>query len=395
MFPLLITVYRLLARRFCPSTPTGHVPRAPIAMSRPTLYIAITNHGFGHATRAAAIADTIQKLCPDILLILATTAPRWLLASYIEGDFIHRPVAFDVGVVQGDSLTMDKAATLEKLQEIRAKQDRIIANEVNFLRQNRVGLILADIPPLATMIAKAAGIPCWMVGNFGWDFIYRAWGEAFFEMADWIAAYFGQCDRLFRLPLHEPMRAFPHITDVGFTGGTPRFDADTLHTALYPADRPIAPIEKTVLLTFGGLGLDQIPYHNLQNFPDWQFFSFGAAGPDLPNLIKITDHRYRPVDLMPLCGRVLSKPGYSTFSEACRLGTPIVSITREDFAESPVLLQGIQSVVPHQILDPADFFQSDWDFLHQPLTPPQASASGKPVAIDGNEAIAQAVINYL
>jgi hypothetical protein len=358
-------------------------------MPQPILYIAITNHGFGHATRAAAIANTVQKLCPDLLLILATTAPRWLLESYIEGDFIHRPVAYDVGVVQSDSLTMDRTATLEKLTEIQAKQDRIIAHEVNFLHQNRVGLILADIPPLAAKIAQAANIPCWMLGNFGWDFIYRAWGEEFFPVSDWIADCFSQCDRLFRLPLHEPMAAFPNKTEVGFTGGYPRFSVEALHTALYPGE-PVPP-DHTVLLTFGGLGLDQIPYDNLRQFPDWQFLTFAANAPDLPNLIKLTNHQYRPVDLMPLCGRVLSKPGYSTFSEACRLGIPIVSLTRDDFAEAAVLLEGIQSVVPHTIITPDEFYSDDWGFLRQPLEPRKQSA---PIAINGNEAIAQAVIDF-
>jgi len=142
-------------------------------MSRPILYFAITNHGFGHAVRAASVAAALQKLCPEILLILVTTVPRWLLDTYIPGDFIHRQRAFDVGVIQSDSLTMDKQATLEKLQQIRSAQNSIIAGEVNFIRTNKVSLILADIPPLAANIGQAAGVPCWMMGNFGWDFIYR------------------------------------------------------------------------------------------------------------------------------------------------------------------------------------------------------------------------------
>lgn len=80
---------------------------------RPILYLAITNHGFGHATRAASVAAEIQRLCPDVLLILVTTAPRWLLEGYISGDFILRPRAYDIGVIQTDSITMDKAATLK------------------------------------------------------------------------------------------------------------------------------------------------------------------------------------------------------------------------------------------------------------------------------------------
>lgn len=357
-------------------------------MAQPILYVAITNHGFGHATRTASVVSTIKALCPDILVILATTAPHWLLESYIQGDFIHRPRGFDVGVIQSDSITMDKAATLDRLQHIRQKSRSIIASEVNFLRQNRVGLVLADIPPLAVAIAHAADLPCWMMSNFGWDFIYRAWGDEFIEMADWIGAQFAQCDRLFRLPFHEPMSAFPQITDVGLTGGVPHHDADELRTKF----QLTAPPERTVLLTFGGLGLHQIPYHNLLQYPDWQFITFDPQAPDLPHLCKVGDRRYRPVDFMPLCGRVVSKPGYSTFAEACRLGIPIISVERDDFAEAPLLLTGIQNQNHHQILPPATFFEGNWQFLQAPLTPPRQT---QPLNTQGNEAIAEVVIRYL
>jgi hypothetical protein len=357
-------------------------------MPQPILYLAVTSHGFGHAVRASSVAATIKQLCPDILLILVTTAPRWLLESYIQGDFIHRLRAFDVGVIQSDSLTMNKAATLEKMQQIRAAQNSMIASEANFIRNNRVGLILADIPPLAAPIAKAAGIPAWMMGNFGWDFIYRDWGEEFQEIADWISESYQQCDRLFRLPMYEPMSSFPNITDVGLTGGTPHYS----ETQLRETFNLKAPREQTILLSFGGLGLQQIPYQNLQQFPDWQFITFDRGSPDLPNLLKVTGDRYRPVDFMPLCGRVISKPGYSTFAEAMRLRVPLVSLTREDFAESPLLLQGIQDYAHHQIITPEEFLQSNWEFLHQSPNPPRQATS---LPTDGTEAIARAVINYL
>lgn len=356
-------------------------------MPQPILYVAITDHGFGHATRTAAIVARIQQLCPEMLLVLVTTAPRWLLDSYIEGDFIHRPRALDVGVVQTDSLTMDKAATLEKLQRIRAQERSLIAGEVNFIKQNRVGLVLADIPPIAAKIARAAGVTCWMASNFGWDFVYRPWGGAFEEISDWIGDCFRQCDRLFRLPFHEPMSAFPVIEDVGLTGGTPRYSVEELRSDF----NLTAPSDRTALLTFGGLGLAQIPYHNLQQFPEWQFISFDRDAPDLPNLLRITDRHYRPVDLMPLCSRVISKPGYGTFAEACRLGVPIISITRDDFAEAQALLTGIQVHAHHRILPPAEFFEGDWQFLLEPLHPPTQSS---PLSLDGNDTIAHAVTDY-
>lgn len=369
--------------------------------ARPTLYVAITNHGFGHVTRTASVVAAIQARCPELLPILVTTAPRWLLAAYAGEDFIHRPRSLDVGVVQSDSLNMDRAATLAKLKEIRTRQAAIVAAEVAFIQQNRVSLVLADIPPLAAVIARQAGVPCWMVSNFGWDFIYRDWGEEFSAIADWISDCYHQCDRLFRLPFHEPMTAFPHKLDVGLTGGTPHYDPAFLRQVLGLTTPPA----QTVLLTFGGLGLQQIPYAGLVAFPDWQFLTFDPQAPDLPNVIalrrpamqtqlsELALQHLRPVDLMPLCGRVVSKPGFSTFSEACRLSVPIVTLTRDDFAEAALLIAGIQDYAYHQILTPDTFHQGTWEFLHQPPQPPRQGRAA--IAKDGTETIAQAVVDTL
>ncbi|NMG60741.1 glycosyl transferase [Geitlerinema sp. P-1104] len=356
-------------------------------MSRPVLYFAVTNHGFGHAVRAASVAATIQRLNPEILIAMVTTAPRWLLDSYIPGDYLYRPRALDVGVIQADSLNMDKTTTLEKLRDIQRRHHDIIAGEVNFIKLNRAGLVLADIPPLAAKIAHYAGVPGWMMSNFGWDFIYRPWGGEFVEIADWIGECFRACDRLFRLPLHEPMSAFTNISDVGLTGGTPKYSEAQLRQTFSLT----APREKTILLTFGGLGLQALPYHRLRDFPDWQFLTFDRNAPDLPNLRKILDTAYRPVDVMPLCDRVVSKPGYSTFAEALRLDVPLVSVTREGFAEAQILLDGIQEWGQHQIIPHQDFFAGDWQFLRESPNPPKQATK---LPKDGNEAIAQAVVDF-
>ena len=361
-------------------------------MPQPILYVAITNHGFGHTTRSSALVDELQHRCPDLKVIVASTAPQWLINSYIRADYIYRPRAFDIGVIQSDSVTMDKAATLEKLQHIRQSQDEMIREEAEFLKQQGVGLVIGDIPPLATKIAHAAGVPCWMVSNFGWDFIYRDWGDeldgAFVEMTDWIADCFSECDRLFRLPFAEAMSAFKTIEDVGLTAGSPRYDNDELRQKFGIT----APKEKTVLLTFGGLGLAEVPYDALRERTDWQFITFDHQPPsDLPNLLKITDRTYRPVDFMPLCGQIVSKPGYSTFAEACRVEVPITSVERHGFAEAPVLTKGIQDHAHHKILKLDELYAGDWGFLDTPFNPPQTNQTFRK---DGNKAIAQAILQY-
>ena len=356
-------------------------------MFQPAIYIAVTSHGFGHAVRAATVAEKLQQLRPDLKIFLVTVAPQWLLECYVQQDYVYRQRVFDVGVIQSDSLTMDKEATLAKMQSIIAAEKSIIREEADFIRQNGVGLVLADVPALAVPIAHAAGVPCWMMSNFGWDFIYRDWGKEFESVVQWIEQYYNQCDRLFRLPLAEPMSVFPSITDVGLTGSTPRY-SDAELKQKFQLTKPKA---KTVLLTFGGLGLQAIPYGNLERFADWQFITFDRNAPDLPNLLKIAESKLRPLDFMPICGKVVSKPGYSTFSEALCCDLPIVSLTRQEFAEAPVLLEAIQNYSQHQIIETAEFFRGDWDFLNREMIAPRKQAR---LAKDGATQIAQEISDY-
>ncbi len=353
-----------------------------------SLYIAITNHGFGHAARTASIVGQLQRLMPSIELIIVTTAPRWLLECYIDGDFIHRQLGFDVGVVQTDSLKMDLDTTLDRWNDIIDRQDEIVAREVAFCREHDVNLIFADAPPLATAIAQKLGVPCWMSSNFGWDFIYRDWGGEFIRIADWIGELYGKCDRLFRVPLHESMDRFPQIEDVGLTGGDPKYPLAELRSKFELARSQ----KQTILLTFGGLSLDAIPYQNISQFPDWLFITLDLNAPELPNLVKVTDRKFRPVDFMPLCDRVVSKPGYSTYAEALKLQIPIISLTRSGFAESEIILNGMQDYGYHQVISPDTFFADNWDFLDRPIQPPRINHKLK---IDGNLSIANSIIDYL
>ena len=351
------------------------------------LYVAATAHGFGHVTRLAAVVNTLRRQDAQILPIWVTPAPAWLLQRYGEGEFVHRPRGLDVGVVQPDGLQADLPATLAALKAFQAGAADLIREEAEFIRSQGVPLILADVPPIATAIAEAAGIPCWMASNFGWDFIYQDYGPQFQPLVAWIRELYGRCQRLFRLPFAEPMAAFPHQEAVGLTGSDPRYSGEEVARRLgLERERP------TVLLTFGGLGLQGLPYERLADFPDWQFLTFDPKAPALPNLQILDGQVWRPVDVMPLCRWVVSKPGYGTLAEALRCGTPMACVNRSGFAESPLLVEGLRRYGWHRILSPEEFFAGSWDFLRDPPYPPQASEK---LDWGGNEAIAGAIAAFL
>ncbi len=335
----------------------------------PGLYVAISPHGFGHTTRTCSILAAVQSLIPDLPITIATTAPQWLIDSYLLRPYHYRPVALDIGVVQADGLQMDKLATLAKLKELIDRQVDIVSREGEYIKSQGIELVFADMPPLGVSIARSGGVPCWISSNFGWDLIYQEWLTElpeFQPIVDWVQELYSQADLLLRQPFCEEMPAFKQKIDVGLTGGTPKSSPTELREKL-----GLDPNRGVVLLSFGGLGLQAIPYHNVQRYPQFQFLTFADTAPQFDNLKVVSGRQIRPVDIMPLCHAVITKPGYSTIAEACRLGVNILCLTRSGFAEAAYLLQGVENYMNHQIISPEDFYEGDWHFLDLPFTPPK------------------------
>ncbi len=351
------------------------------------VYVAVTAHGFGHITRTAAVIQTLIKLDPEVLPIFVTSAPTWLLDKYLTGEYLHRPRKLDIGVIQQDSLGMDLSQTQRDLEDLRLRSAVIIRSEVEFIQLNRVRLVFGDIPPLAVAIAHAAGIPCWMEGNFGWDFIYADFGMAFEGSVTWIRDLYRQCDRLFQLPFSEPMSIFPERQMTGLTGGDPVLDPVQVREKL-----GLDPTQTPTLLSFGGYGLKAFPYDRLAEHAQQVFISLDPQAPAVSNLIRLDGRQWRPVDLMPVCADIWTKPGYGTLSEAMRVGIPITCLTRSGFREADLLLKGLQDHSLHKVIEADSFFQDPWEFVTQPYQDPRQP---DPLAQDGNQVIAMALLDYL
>jgi hypothetical protein len=101
------------------------------------VYVAITNHGFGHATRATSVAATVKQLAPETDIILATTAPPWLLESYFDASFTLRANALDIGVLQADSLTMDKARPCQPSKRFKPSKRSWLSKKRHFSSRKR------------------------------------------------------------------------------------------------------------------------------------------------------------------------------------------------------------------------------------------------------------------
>src|SRR4051812_29814728 len=129
----------------------------------------VSGHGFGHARRAMEVIKAVLARSPDAVSTVRTSAAPKLFEPLPPACVERSDI--DVGMVERSTLAIDAKGTLHRLVKLCADADRLVAEEVRAVRQLRPDVILADVPFLAGEVAAAAGVPCFAVSNFTWDWI--------------------------------------------------------------------------------------------------------------------------------------------------------------------------------------------------------------------------------
>lgn len=331
------------------------------------VYACISSHGFGHAARTASVLCELARLHPDCRLVLSTAVdPGFLKLAMGEIPYELRPCRWDVGMLQADALVLDPEGTLAALEALERALPPQVEEEARWLEtQSKRPLILADVPPGAARLALRLCCPLIWLASFGWDAIYGPLGEAFAPWTEQALALYRQGDLLLRCPLSLPMPWNLPSVDLGITSSTPRFDpAEVARRLDLPADR-----ERCVLISFGGLGMAMDPGW-LALWPDHVFVGVDPRVREAPNG-RLLPPDLRPLDVMPLAARMLTKPGYSTFCEALAQGVGLHVVRRRGFAEAPVLEKALREEGWHRLLEEEDFRRGAWQ-LDQPLLAPRA-----------------------
>lgn len=331
------------------------------------LYACVSSHGYGHAARTCAVLGQLAALVPDCRLVLSTAVnPGFLKLAMGDTPFELRPCRWDVGVLQADALSLDLDGTLSALDTLHSRLPSQVESEALWLKsQGCHPLILADVPPAAAQLADRLRCPLIWLASFGWDSIYRPLGEAFAPWADQALRDYQRGDLLLHCPLSLPMDWRIPKVDVGFTSSSPRGDLAAVAERLnLPADR-----ERCVLITFGGLGMEVDPQW-LDLWPQHVFVGVDPRLAEAPNG-RLLPPDLRPLDVMPLAARMITKPGYSSFCEAFQQGVGLHVVRREGFAEAPVLERGLKEEGWYRLLEEDAFRCGAWE-LDQPLLPPRA-----------------------
>ena len=311
----------------------------------------ITGHGYGHAVRSNQVIRALQHAAPDLHVHVRTTAPEWLFQDS------KRPVSYsrqlmDIGIVQSNSLVMDLEATLHECQNHRQRMPSLIEQEAKFITEQRIELVIGDIPPVCFEIAAQAGIPSVAVTNFTWDVIYRAYATehpALYPLIEEMTRFYRKATLALTLPYPCAMSMFMRQEAIPWIS---RASALTRKQARAAFGLPSNGI--IVLLSFGGLGLDDLPRLRLSELSDFSFVSTGPVEFRQDNLLVFSMAQRCYVDLLRAVDAVVTKPGYGIVADVLAHRLPVLYTERGEFPEYPCLVKALTEIATAEFIPQAD-----------------------------------------
>lgn len=319
----------------------------------------ISGHGFGHSVRIQEVMKILYKRDPYIRLIVKTDAPRWLFEQNISFPFIYEHMKPDVGVIQKDSLHVNRKLTLKKYSDFIKLSKPLLELELPYLRKLECDLIISDIPPFAFKLSSMAGIPSIGIGNFGWDWIYEDFIQEYPDyqyIVPEIQDSYSKCTLLLRLPFYGDMKAFPRIKDIPLITRKFSTEPNILRDRLGLPKK-----EKIVFLSFGGFDMNLIPDDALKKlYGKYFFISFIKLPSTLPNVLTIPREGFYHEDLVNLADIVMTKPGYGIVSECIAHKTPILYTSRGPFPEYEKLVEGLNDYATARFIPRDNFLKGNW-----------------------------------
>ncbi|MBI3300177.1 MAG: hypothetical protein HYZ75_18575 [Elusimicrobia bacterium] len=360
-------------------------------MAAPLVVYYVTDHGYGHATRAAAVAAALERRGARVAL--RTGVPAWLFAD--EGVAASvTAVDFDAGLVMKDALTVDIPASLLLHETLLARWDRDLETETAALRTLKPDAVISDAGALPLEAARRAGAPAVLAGNFAWDWIMEPWAAVdprWEAVRRRQAQAYAAAELFLRMPLGGDGPSCRAAEDVPLVTRRPRMGRDAVRALI-----GVSPAETRPLVAFSLGGVpwesDGMTVHDLDGL---LFVAYAARPAGLhAEWIQLPSHaRVRHCDILAAADLALTKPGYGTFSELLMSKTPALVVERSDFRECVPLMENMRRLGRVRSLPRAEFEAGRWA---EPLRELRAASDPwRELDASGDEAVAGRVLSLV
>lgn len=237
---------------------------------------------------------------------------------------------------------MNLAATFRACRDLHHGMPALLEREVKFVEEHRIDLIVGDIPPACFEIGARAQIPSVAVTNFTWDVIYRAYAgryAGFTPLIEEMNRFYAKAALALTLPYPCDMSMFPHRKAIPWITRVSTLTRSQAREAF-----GLPQTATLVLMSFGGLGVDKIPWQRLGERTEFHFVATGNSGETRGNLQVLGAAQRRYEDLLRAVDVIVTKPGYGIVADVLAHQLPVLYTDRGDFPEYPYLVGALNDL---------------------------------------------------
>ena len=136
------------------------------------LVVAISAHGYGHATQVSNVVNEFIRRNPATKLTIKTSVSEEFLTRIFTLPFELVPVPVDIGMTMSNALNVLPDESAHAYAEYHACWGRKLETEKRWLDEIDPTLVLGNVPYTVLAAATELGIPAVAVGSLNWADIY-------------------------------------------------------------------------------------------------------------------------------------------------------------------------------------------------------------------------------
>jgi hypothetical protein len=327
-------------------------------MALPTIWCAISGHGFGHAAQVVPVLNELGRHVPGLTAVLRTMVPASFFRERLAIPWSLQSVHQDVGCVQRGPLEIDVPATWEGYRTFHATWEARLAAEISAMGAAAPRIILADPPYLAITAGKRAGIPTVLLSNLTWSEILMSLDHSVSEQEALVASIrraYEEADMALRITPGLAMPDIGKVLDIG-----PIAEPAEPRRQQLRAELGIPASEHVVLVGFGGIPLENLPWQKMDRMSGYHFLVDAVPPRAFSHVHSLSAIPIPFKTALASADVVMTKPGYGTIVEAVALGIPVAYVRRYNFADEAPLVDFLHRHGRGQELTRDDFFSGNW-----------------------------------
>lgn len=290
----------------------------------------ISNYGYGHATRSIAIIRELLKNDKHFNIIICNSfAQNFLKKSLIDSRISFRTLETDVGyILNPHTLELDHLKIQEMYESYLIHRTRKIRDERDFLIEQNIDYVISDIYPTAIEAAYDLDIPSIGISNFLWSDVYKdiisdsklkVMRDAYAKMTYYLCLE-GQINSSENIEKHDFFSR----------------EIDDSEVIKIKSDLEVSSSDTVI---FYGLGM-KIDHSNhfdknslLWSSENCKFIVSSHVNINHPNVFRIPNDYTETQNYIAASDFTITKPGWSTISEALSGSSRLILINRNSFIE--------------------------------------------------------------